>query len=76
MYYVSDRDGFLCVWARAFDPRARAAKGEPIGVLHLHTSEKSMQPINASDFDITVARDKLLLNAVEYRANIHATKLR
>ena len=34
-----------------------------------------MQPINASDFDITVARDKLLLNAVEYRANIHATKL-
>ena len=76
VYYVSDRDGFLCVWARAFDPRARAAKGEPIGVLHLHTSEKSMQPINASDFDITVARDKLLLNAVEYRANIHATKLR
>jgi eukaryotic-like serine/threonine-protein kinase len=76
VYYVSDRDGFLCVWARAFDPRAKAVNGEPVGVLHMHASERSMQPINASYFDISVARDKLLFNAAEYRVNIQAMKLR
>ena len=36
VYYVSERDGYRCVWARAFDPTAKAPKGEPIGVLHLN----------------------------------------
>ena len=76
VYFVSDRDGFLCVWARAFDPRARAAKGDPFGILHLHSSEKSMPPINASLFDISVARDKMVFNAVEARANVQAIRLR
>jgi hypothetical protein len=75
IYYFSDRDGFGCVWARAFDPQKLAVTGEAVGVLHMHTSEKTMLSLPAVFFDISVAKDKLVLNAGEVSANIHALKL-
>jgi eukaryotic-like serine/threonine-protein kinase len=75
VYYFSDRDGFGCVWARAFDPHKHAVTGEAIGVLHMHTSEKTMLSLDGIFFDISVAKDKLLFNASKVTANIHALKL-
>jgi hypothetical protein len=34
-----------------------------VGLLHTHTAEKSML-LNSYSFDISIARDKLLFNAV------------
>ena len=30
LYFLSDRDGFRCVWARKLDPATRRPAGEPI----------------------------------------------
>jgi hypothetical protein len=41
LYYLSDRDGFVCLWSRAFEPRSKKPIGEPSAVAHFHHRSKS-----------------------------------
>lgn len=41
LYYLSDRDGFVCLWSRAFEPRSKKPIGEPSAIAHFHHRSKS-----------------------------------
>ena len=45
LYFLSDRDGFRCIWARALDPATKAPRGEAFNVQHFHTARRSLRRI-------------------------------
>lgn len=42
LYFVSERDGFACLWARRLNA-ARQPSGEPFAVRHFHSSRQSLR---------------------------------
>jgi hypothetical protein len=71
LYYLSDRDGFNCVWATPLDPRTKRPSGEPFAVLHAHRSDMSMMLPVKQAFSIDVADRHLVLNAGELSGEIY-----
>jgi Tol biopolymer transport system component len=74
LYFVSDRDGYLCIWAQELDPATKRAKGEPRAVYHAHGSRRSLANISSvSMLEISVARDRLVFNMTELAGSVWAT---
>jgi Tol biopolymer transport system component len=36
LYFISNRDGFSCLWAVKFDPVTKRPRGEPFALKHFH----------------------------------------
>jgi hypothetical protein len=68
VYYVSDRDGFVCIWAQQFDPAARKMIGEPKNVAHFHSGRVSLGAVFG--LELSVAENKLVFNLAEASGNI------
>jgi Tol biopolymer transport system component len=45
LYFLSDRDGFRCIWAHALDAATKAPKGEAFAVQHFHSARRSLRRI-------------------------------
>jgi dipeptidyl aminopeptidase/acylaminoacyl peptidase len=74
VYYLSNRDGFLCIWAQAVDPGTKAPRGEPFAVFHAHRSPwRLVLPRGA--FSISVAQHRLVFNAAELTGSVLMAKL-
>jgi dipeptidyl aminopeptidase/acylaminoacyl peptidase len=74
LYFTSDRDGFSCVWAQRLDANKRPV-GDPFPVMHLHNVLRSYARLGGLQFEISVARDKLVFSLEEVRGNIWMTEL-
>src|SRR5262249_11486999 len=71
LYFLSQRDGFLCVWAVRFDPAAMKAVGEPFPVRHFHTYRYSLLNVNdPADIGLSIAGKKMFLAVREVQSNI------
>jgi Tol biopolymer transport system component len=68
LYYVSDRDGFVCIWARRLDPATKKPAGEPKAVVHFHNVRNSLGTVYG--LELSVARDKLVFNLAEGSGNV------
>ncbi len=68
LYYVSNRDGFVCIWARFLDPATRKPLGDPKPVIHFHSGRSSLGSVYG--LDLAVAEDKLVFNVGESSGNI------
>lgn len=68
IYYVSDRDGFVCLWMRQLDPATKKPLGEPKAVAHFHRGRNSLGTVFG--LDLSAARDKLVFNLGEVSGNI------
>ncbi len=68
IYYVSDRDGFVCIWARRFDGDSGHAFDEPVSIAHFHKARNSLGTIYG--LELSVAVDKLVFNLGEESGNI------
>jgi Tol biopolymer transport system component len=66
LYFISERDGFACIWARRMDPATQKPLGEPFPVLHLHGSDRRMR---VGRF-LTVAKGKLAFTLEERAGSI------
>jgi Tol biopolymer transport system component len=40
MYFTSNRDGFICVWALRLDPKTKRPLGAPFAIQHFHGSQR------------------------------------
>ena len=70
LYYLSDQDGYRCVWAQRLEPAAKKPAGEAFPVHHFHSPNRFARPRHLS-----VARDKLVVGLTEGSSNIYLTKL-
>jgi eukaryotic-like serine/threonine-protein kinase len=69
-YYLSDADGFRCIWARPLDPATKRPAGEAFAVYHSHGRKHSMGNIHHWAVELSIARGKLVFNMGEARGNI------
>jgi Tol biopolymer transport system component len=68
IYYLSDRDGFVCVWARSLDPATKRPVGAPKALAHFHEGRNSIGSVNG--MSLSAARDKLVFSVGEEFGNI------
>ena len=79
VYFLSStRDGYICIWAQKLDPVTRRPVGTPIGYEHFHSwAQRDLSPYGQVIFlsNLTVARDKMLVNLPQFRADIWMTHI-
>ena len=75
VYFVSDRDGFACIWAQKLDPRTKRPREGAFAVYHSHESRCSIRNQGYGGLEISVARDKIVFSMVEHTGNIWTAKL-
>ena len=63
LYYISQRDDFMCVWGQALDPDTKEPVGEPFSVAHAHTSAMKMMEFAKHMWTLEVGGDRLVFNA-------------
>jgi Tol biopolymer transport system component len=72
IYYTSERDGFPCIWAQRVDYLTKRPMGPPFAIYHFHTARLSMVTVGLGALEISVAKDKIVLNLGEVTGNIWA----
>jgi Tol biopolymer transport system component len=75
LYYLSERDDFMCVWGRSLDPGLKLPIGEPFPVAHAHQSSMRMLPFARGMWTLDVSRDRLVLNAGEMTGDVYTAML-
>jgi Tol biopolymer transport system component/DNA-binding winged helix-turn-helix (wHTH) protein len=75
LYFTSTRDGYLCVWSQRLDPATKHPLGSPFAFEHFHNSEGRAAAYNFFDSDLTVARDKMLINLPHIHPDIWMTQM-
>lgn len=74
LYFISERDGFRCIWAQKLDGHKRPT-GPVVPVFHGHDSRHSLADVGPGDLSISVARDKLVFNMSERAGNLWLTTI-
>jgi eukaryotic-like serine/threonine-protein kinase len=75
LYFVSERDGFRCIWAQRLNPAAKRPLGPAFSIFHAHEARRSLMNVGWGDLQISVARDKIVFNMSERSGNIWLAKL-
>ncbi|HLK66346.1 MAG TPA: protein kinase [Bryobacteraceae bacterium] len=72
IYYLSNADGLLCIFARHVNPATAQPVGAPFVVLHAHDASHKIQSPSAypGDIGLSVARNSLVLMMSEHRGAI------
>jgi eukaryotic-like serine/threonine-protein kinase len=74
VYFTSTRDGYLCIWAQKLDPVTKHPQGSPFAYEHFHNSAGHDASINQAASDLSVARNKILINLPEIHPAIWITQ--
>jgi eukaryotic-like serine/threonine-protein kinase len=75
VYFTSNRDGYLCIWAQKLDPVTKHAVGPPFAYEHFHNSAGHDASTDRIASDLSVARDKILINLPEIHPAIWMTQM-
>ena len=65
IYYVSDKDGFRCIWARPVDPDTARPTGPAFPVAHFHMASQTLRTTSLS-----ASRGFLIFTMTETTGNI------
>jgi Tol biopolymer transport system component/DNA-binding winged helix-turn-helix (wHTH) protein len=76
VFFTSTRDGYLCVWAQRLDPATKQPLGVPFAYEHFHNSAGRAAAHFQGESDLSVARDKMLINLPEVHSDIWMTQMR
>jgi Tol biopolymer transport system component len=75
LYFLSEREGFRCLWAQRLDPASKQPQGAAFPVYHFHHARRSLMamgdPVNVQP---TVGRDKIVFAMAETTGNIWLAK--
>jgi hypothetical protein len=75
LYFLSDRDDFVCVWAQALDPATKRPVGDPFAVTHAHTSAMKLLSTQRGMWILDVGGDRLVFTAGEVIGNVYTAML-
>ncbi len=72
VFYISDRDGFRCIWARDIDPKTGHPIGHPVPIAHFHLGRELLRgPMPApGSIGLTATRDSLIFTVARSRGNL------
>jgi Tol biopolymer transport system component len=75
LYYLSDRDGYRCIWAQRLSASDKRRVGPPFPVQHFHELRLSMLNVNLGYQGLSVARDKMAFMLSEQSGGIWVADL-
>jgi hypothetical protein len=70
LYFYSDRDGNVCLWAQRLDPESKHPLGQPTAVQHFHTARLNLKSVPLIQRGMSVTRERIFLSAGEVTGNI------
>ena len=72
VYYLSERDGFRCIWAQRLDPSSKKPTGDRFPVEHFHSVRRSLAPFGTQGYHIglSVATDRIVFALTELKGNL------
>jgi Tol biopolymer transport system component len=70
VYFISERDGFRCLWAQRLDAQTKHPAGVPFAMQHFHAATRSMVHLTTNWLGLSVAADKLVFNVGDITGNI------
>jgi hypothetical protein len=65
IYFLSRRDGNMCVWGLRFDAVRGRAVGEPFPVMHHHDLRRTPDTVSPATRGLTVSFDSIFINVGE-----------
>lgn len=76
LYFLSDRDGFRCIWAQRLDAATKRPAGSPVPVQHFHHARQSLSGVTGGPAAIalSVTRGGMVFALAELTGNIWMTK--
>jgi Tol biopolymer transport system component len=72
LYFFSNRDGFICLWAQRLDAQTHRPAGVAFAVLHFH---QARHPIHDAVFGPAILRGRMIFSLLETTGNIWMAKL-
>jgi hypothetical protein len=75
LYYISERDDFVCVWGQSLDPTTKVPQGEAFPVAHAHRSSMIMLGFAKHMWNLEVGGDRLVFNAGEITGDVYTAML-
>jgi eukaryotic-like serine/threonine-protein kinase len=75
VYFTSDRDGFICLWAQRLNSSSKRPKDAPFPIHHFHQARRSLNNTGYYNLELSVARDKIVFSMAELTGNVWMMKL-
>jgi serine/threonine protein kinase len=76
IYYLSERDGHLCIWLQRLDATTKRPVGAPSALYHAHSRQRSLANAFRGAADLAVARDKIVFSMGEIKGDIWSVQFR
>ena len=72
LYYLSDRDGFRCIWARRLHGAGKQPAGDAFAVVHFHRARRSLKRLTGTTglIGLAVAPGRMVFSFGELTGNI------
>ena len=71
IYFLSDRDGWRCMWAQRVDPASRQPAGAPFAAHHMHQIRYNLEGIpDVAAIGLSVAGGHMVYASFELQMNI------
>jgi hypothetical protein len=73
LYFISECDGFRCIWAQRLHPVTKTAVDQPFAVQHFHTGARTLLTnfrANPSQIGLSASTQGLVYSLEELRGNI------
>jgi Tol biopolymer transport system component len=71
LYFISERDGFRCIWAQRLDPASKRPSGAAFPITHFHSARRSLFPLgDVGAIGLSAAPDRLVFSLSEETGNI------
>jgi serine/threonine protein kinase/Tol biopolymer transport system component len=75
LYFLSNRDGFYCLWAQRLDPASKKARGDAFAIEHFHHASRSPSYVGGGRRRLVSARDKLVFTMADRSGSIWMSEL-
>ena len=76
LYFISERDGFRCLWAQRLNAATKHPQGVPFSIQHFHAATRSMMHLTTNWLGLSVAPDKLVFNVGDITGNVWLARSR
>ena len=70
LYFLSNIDGYWCLWRQPLVSKTKGPMGQPTAVYHLHSAARSTTYLSPGFVEISVAPNRIVLPLVERTGNI------
>lgn len=70
VFYLSNRDGFSCVWGQRFDRASPKSMSRPFALMHYHNPRFSPDVVVNRSFNLSVSKDSVFLNVGEINTSV------